>query len=331
MFYDFIKIPAVVKTGNHILGEIDDLLCSSHLYFPKKILITQENLYNLYKDSLDGNDFFMKIFVQGGNVSEAPEIIEKCKETDAILIAFGGGSVIDIVKYCANKIDKPYVCIPSTLSNDAVYSSVARLTCNGKKTSFGVQPPVGIIVDFDVIKKSPKILILAGVADLTSNLSALQDWLLSHRDTGEPINEIAFMLSKESVMPLFSYGEKDLLSDPFLFDLTNGLITSGLSMIVCGSTRVTSGAEHLISHAIDEYFPEKSTIHGLQVGWAHRILERRYRKGPYSEQVCDFFYRIGLDAAFKDKIPWNDGRDFDMLIPYARKIRNRYTVLNLID
>lgn len=327
MYYNEFKSPAIIKTNNGILGNIDELLKSAHLYFPKKILVTQEYLYDIYKEDLDKNSFTKKVFVKGGTVDEAPYVIDEIKNTDAIILAFGGGSVLDIVKYCASKCDAPYITVPSTLSNDAVYSCVSRLTVNGRKRSYGVQPPTGIIVDLDVVKKSPKDLILAGVADLVSNLSALDDWKLAHKNIGEPINELAFMLAKEAAMPLFNYKEEDLFTDEFLFDLTNSIITSGLAMIIGGNTRMTSGAEHLISHAIDEYFPERSSIHGLQVGWAHSIIERRYRSDSYN--IPDFFERIGVNRSIANNVSFKE-EEFESLIPYALKIRNRYTIFNTL-
>ncbi|HBN06314.1 MAG TPA: glycerol dehydrogenase [Bacteroidales bacterium] len=330
MYYNEFKSPAVVKTGNNILHDVDSILKYSHLYFPKKILITQKELFGLYKEELDKNDLLEIYFVKGGDISEADYIINNIKDKDAIILAFGGGSVLDIVKYCATKCDCPFVSIPSTLSNDAIYSSVARLNVDGKKRSFGVQPPTGIIVDLDVIKKSPKQLILAGVADLVSNLSAIADWKLAYKKINEPINELSYMLAKQAVMPILHYKKEDLLSDEFLFDLTNGLITSGLSMIVSGNTRGTSGAEHLISHAIDEFFPEKSSIHGLQVGWAHMILENEYRNDQRrSLLINDFFEKIGLVSAIKDNMNFNT-EDFKDIIPYAKRIRNRYTIFNTL-
>lgn len=331
MYYNEFKSPALVKTGSNILGDIDMLLKNNHLYFPEKILITQESLFDIYRNELEKNGFAKKIFVTGGTIDEAEAVIDAIKETDSIVLAFGGGSVLDIVKYCASKCDAPYITLPSTLSNDAIYSCVARLVSGGKKRSFGVQPPMGIIVDLEVIKKSPLKLILAGVADLTSNLSALEDWKLAHKNIGEPINELAYMLSKEAVMPLFRYGRKDILTDNFLLDLASGLITSGLSMIICGNTRVTSGAEHLISHAIDEYFPEKAAIHGIQVGWAHLILEKEYRHDKQQYILLKNFYQdIGLTEIFDECVPFSES-DFASLIPYAKQIRKRYTIFNTLN
>ena len=328
MYYNLIKTPAVVKTGKHIIGKLDQYLQEAHLFYPNKILVTQECLYEDYKDVFK-SDFHQIIFVKGGTIEEAPSLLELLTDKESLIVAFGGGSVLDLVKYCASKKDIAYINLPSTLSNDAVYSCVARLSCDGKKTSYGVQPPVGIVVDFDIIKRSPKKLVLAGVADIVSNLSACEDWLLSHNNTGEKINEMAYMLAKEAALPLFDHGD-DFMSDAFLFDLTNSIVTSGLSMIISGDTRGTSGAEHLISHAIDEYFPEKSTIHGLQVGWAHLFIEKNIRKNEFeTNRLEKLFSKIGLLDVLKEEIPWSDD-EFESLIPYARKIRKRYTVFNIL-
>lgn len=327
MYYNLIKTPAFMKTGKGILKNIDKILEEAHLIYRKKILITQDNLYKEYEHDLNCVRFDKVVIVKGGSVEEVPTVKSECKETDALIVAFGGGSVLDLVKYSASQLDMPYINVPSALSNDAVYSCVARLTKNGKKYSFGVQPPIGIVVDVDIINNSPEVLLYAGVADIVSNLSAIQDWLLAHNEIGEPINELSYMLAKEAALPMLRYNKEDLHSDGLILDLVNGIVTSGLAMIVSGNTRGTSGAEHLISHAIDEYFPEKSTIHGIQVGWAQGIIAKRWRNDPY--KVNEFYTRIGLDKVYEKMIPWNEG-DFDILIPYAKKIRNRFTVFNTI-
>ena len=328
MYYNLIKTPAFMKTGKGILKSIDQILEDAHLIYRKKILVTQDNLYQEYEQDLNYVRFDKVVIVKGGNVDEVSTVKEQCKETDALIVAFGGGSVLDLVKYAASQLDMPYINVPSALSNDAVYSCVARLTKNGKKFSFGVQPPIGIVVDINIINKSPEILLYAGVADIVSNLSAIQDWLLAHNEIGEPINELSYMLAKEAALPLLRYKKEDLHSDGLILDLVNGIVTSGLAMIVSGNTRGPSGAEHLISHAIDEYFPEKSTIHGVQVGWAQGIIAKKYRNDPF--KINDFFQQIGLVDVYDKMVPWMED-EFDSLIPYAKKIRNRYTVFNTIS
>lgn len=327
MYYNLIKTPAFMKTGKGILRDIDKILEDAHLVYRKKILVTQDNLYLEYEQDLKLVSFDKVVIVKGGSVDEVQIVKDQCKEMDALIVAFGGGSVLDLVKYSASQLDMPYINVPSALSNDAVYSCVARLVKNGKKFSFGVQPPIGIVVDINIINKSPEILLYAGVADIVSNLSAIQDWLLAHNEIGEPIDELSYMLAKEAALPLLRYKKEDLHSDGLILDLVNGIVTSGLAMIVSGNTRGTSGAEHLISHAIDEYFPEKSTIHGIQVGWAQGVIAKRWRNDPYKINI--FFNEMGLQEVFDEMVPWSED-EFDSLIPYAKTIRKRYTIFNHI-
>lgn len=330
MYYNLIKTPALIKTGNGVFSNLDDILRSAHLYYPSKILVTQQNLIEQYKHSLKKEDFDDILLLKGGVLSESEALINQIKNTDALIIAFGGGSILDLVKYSATKCDLTYITVPSTLSNDAIYSCVARLSENGKKRSLGVQPPIGIIVDLEIIKNSPKELLLAGVGDLITNLSAIQDWKLSFKNTHEPINELAYILAKNAAVPLLEYNENDLYKDDFLLDLANGLIMSGLSMIVSGNTRGTSGAEHLISHAIDEYFQERASIHGLQAAWAFLLIEKNIRKNEgFEKRLREFYTHIGLIEVINQRIKFSED-EFLTLIPYAKKIRKRYTIFNTI-
>ena len=328
MYYNTILTPTVIRTGKNILGQLDQILESAHLYFPRKILITQENLFDIYREKLVPEQYDEVIFCKGGDLNEAREMLSRIPNTSAVLIAFGGGSVLDLVKYVGTQLDKPYITMPSALSNDAIYSCVARLTYNHKKKSSTVQPPMGVIVDLNIIKMCPRELLISGAGDLITNLSAIKDWELAHEKTGEPINELSCMLGRQSAMSIWDYSANDIYSDDFLRDLAHGLITSGLSMTVAGHTRASSGSEHLISHAIDEFFPEKSTIHGIQVAWAFLEIEKQLRKDEaFAARLQEFYDRIGLTAVITDKIPWAP-EDLKTLIPYALKIRKRYTVLS---
>lgn len=328
MYYKELKAPALIKIGRDILKNIDWILKDAHFYYSNKILITQEWLFDEYKDLLNINEFSEILFVKGGEASEAIELAGKINGLDALLFGFGGGSVIDQVKYIGERCDIPFITIPTTLSNDSLCSAVARLISGGRKRSYSVQPPLGILVDFGVVARSPKKLTLAGVADVISNDSAVKDWMIANKNTGEPIEELALMLAKCAPESLFKYKAEDLESDDFLHDLASGLILSGMSMIMTGNSRGASGSEHLISHAIDEYFPDKSTIHGLQVGWAHLMIEKYCRKDLEEyERLRRYFDGLGLTEIIDECVPWTE-EEFMSLIPYAKTIRKRYTIFD---
>lgn len=301
------------------------------VYFKNKVLFTQENLYNVYKDSLCVNTFSEIVCIKGGVFEELSCIHLKSSSTDALYVAFGGGSVIDSVKMFASMTEHPYLTIPSTLSNDAIYSPIARLIKRGKKRSFGVIAPIGIIVDTDVIRRSPRRLILAGVGDLVSNLSAKKDCEIAERNIGETIDAFALELASLGAESVLKFKVGDINTDLFINRLAYGLIFSGMAMIMSGNSRPASGAEHLISHAIDEYYPDRSTLHGVQVAWAQLMLEKYVRKDQQAyHQLYNFFKELGLYEMFSECLFFSED-DFRKLLPLAREMRKRYTVLNTID
>ena len=100
--------------------------------------IKKSGLYDKVKALLADCDIFELSGIQP-NPKYDPSVLEGvkiCKEQKIdIVLAVGGGSVLDLVKYVGTQLDKPYITMPSALSNDAIYSCVARLTYNHKKKS----------------------------------------------------------------------------------------------------------------------------------------------------------------------------------------------------
>ena len=330
MYYKTINIPIVLEIGEDVFVHLDDILKENHIYFREKILVTSQELRELYRSRLDKLSFDDVLLIKGGSYEEAQEAMKMITNKDALLVAFGGGSIIDAVKLMANISDLTYITVPSTLSNDAIYSPIARLVKEGKKQSFGVKAPLGIIADVNIIKCSPVKLLLAGVGDLVSNASAVKDWQLAHVEKGESVNNFAMALASLSGNAVMPYSFDDIRSSRFIGDLANGLVISGLAMVLANSSRPASGAEHMISHAIDDLFPERATLHGLQVAWGHLLVEREFRKSENDyEKLLMFFERMKvLDEIERDVVFSTD--EIGHIIARARTIRDRYTILSKI-
>lgn len=118
-----------------------------------------------------------------------------------------------------------------------------------------------------------------------------------------------------------------ILEKSFLKILSYGLIMSGLAMIIAGNTRPASGSEHLISHAIDEYLPEKSTYHGIQVAYGSLLVTKYYRKGLFNN-LEEFFSNIGMMKMINKNLVLNKD-EIDFIIKKSLSIRQRFTILNL--
>jgi len=185
---------------------------------------------------------------------------------DAV-VAIGGGKVIDYCKYLAFLRQLPVLSVPTSIAHDGMASPTASLMAGGRRRTFKARIPYGVVMDTEVIARSPRRFSLSGLGDMVSKFTAAHDWKLAYHETGEPVNDFAVLVSMQSVQNLAHYPKKDLAAPGFLDMVCGSLVMSGVAMEISGSSRPASGSEHLISHAYDVMCPTP-TLHGLQVGVA---------------------------------------------------------------
>src|SRR5438046_4069941 len=152
-------------------------------------------------------------------------------------------------------------------SNDGLVSPISVIKdANDKTLSLPGKTPFGVVVDINIIRNAPIKFLQAAAGDILSNISATNDWVLSSDNTGERINDLAYMLSRSAAFALIHHESKDIRNRNFLMQVVYCQINSGLAMSLAGTSRPCSGSEHLISHAIDFYNLSENTLHGYQVG-----------------------------------------------------------------
>ena len=176
----------------------------------------------------------------------------------------GGGRTIDVTKFAANMAGIPMVSVATNLSHDGIASPVSSLEHESGKGSYGVAPPVAVVVDLDSVHAAPDRLVRAGIGDAVSNLSAIADWELAVAHAGERIDGLAVTLARSAAQAVL-HQPGTIASDAFLAVLAEALILSGIAMTVAGSSRPCSGGDHEILHAIDQLYPGAGT-HGELAG-----------------------------------------------------------------
>jgi len=176
----------------------------------------------------------------------------------------GGGRTIDVTKFAANMAGIPMVSVATNLSHDGIASPTSSLEHESGKGSYGVAPPVAVIVDLDSVHAAPDRLVRAGIGDAVSNLSAIADWELAVAHAGERIDGLAVTLARIAAEAVL-HQPGTIASDEFLTVLAEALILSGMAMTVAGSSRPCSGGDHEILHAIDQLYPGAGT-HGELAG-----------------------------------------------------------------
>jgi glycerol-1-phosphate dehydrogenase [NAD(P)+] len=209
-----------------------------------------------------------------------------------LLIGVGGGRVIDTLKLASARTGVDFLSFPTTMAHDGISSPVASLsTADAGRRSFAAAMPAGVIVDLDLIGSAPPRTLRAGAGDLLSNLTAVLDWRLAERDDRDHYDAFSAMIAEGAAQPALDL--IDLTSAASHELLAQGLVLSGLAMAAAGTSRPCSGAEHLISHSLDELLGDDTVLHGEQVALGTLVAAMAHRS-PLLPRLRAVFRRLGL-------------------------------------
>ena len=262
--------------------------------------------------------------VDGNSFEDAVRLFAALPKSVDAVVGIGGGKALDVAKYLAFLAHLPYVAVPTSLSNDGFCSPQSSLTMNGARRSLPSAPPRGVVIDVDVCLGAPKTLWLSGVGDLAAKLTAVVDWKLAFHNRGEPVDDLAALLSDATVRQFLAGPTFDR---PGTTLLGTALMLNGIAMEICGSSRPTSGGEHLISHALDATSSRPRT-HGLQVGVAAYVISRL--QGRQSDIIDALFRETGFwDAVRTD--PFSRAEWLEAVRRAPGMKENFFTVLSLRD
>jgi glycerol-1-phosphate dehydrogenase [NAD(P)+] len=268
--------------------------------------------------------------VKGGSVDSAVELGARLRGGSyEALIGIGGGRTIDTTKYAATLAGVPMVSVATNLSHDGICSPTASLEHEKGKASFGVTMPLAAIVDLDYVRAAPPRLVRAGVGDVLSNFSAVDDWLLAGREQGDPIDRLALTLARTAAEALV-HQPRSIESDQFLIALAEGLVLSGMAMSFAGSSRPSSGGDHEIMHAIDHLFPGTANhgeLAGIGAAFCYHLRAKYLGEGMERlAEVLTCLARHGLPAT-PNEIGLSE-EEFAQAVSYAPQTRpGRYTIL----
>jgi glycerol-1-phosphate dehydrogenase [NAD(P)+] len=240
--------------------------------------------------------------VESIHFEKATELFSQSPANADAIIGFGGGKALDVAKYIAFLSGRPYLSVPTSLSNDGFCSSQSSLTVGDRRRPLASAMPFGVILDTAVCLDAPEVLWHSGVGDLVSKFTAVTDWKLAFHAVGTPVDDFAALLSDASVYQFLARPKRDLEGMTLL---GTALLLNGISMSICGSSRPASGSEHLISHALDSV-SKRPRLHGLQVGVATYLIS--LLQGQHSESIATLFDATGFWRAIAsepfDRAEW---------------------------
>ncbi len=325
----YINLPYMVKIGYGKIGRVGKYLIDKGL--SNVALFWSDGLEELLGGKLykgfEQNDIEVVCnkLVQYINIEEINRVAFSLPSNTDAIVGVGGGRVLDFAKYCAHLLKKPFISVPTSLSNDAFASPNTALLVDRKKTVVKSTMPFGVVIDLDVISKSPQIFIYSGIGDIISKLTSLWDWKVAYRKGYVRYNDFASLLAYNSVDLLLQMPKYDLTSSGFLKNLASSLLMSGVSVEIAGTSRPDGGAEHLISQALDGC-TKRQRQHGIQVGIS-TYLCALLQNNPGIEKIRRFLSETGFfDYAATDPLSKEEYVEALQQAPLIKK--DYYTVLS---
>ena len=186
----------------------------------------------------------------------AEELRSASERVDA-LIAVGSGTINDITKYAAAKLNKPYISVATAASMNGYTSANASLSIDGLKHSFAARPPVAVVADLHVIGDAPLRLARSGLGDTLCRSTVEADALLSHLLLDTPYPRAIFDKLRKHETLLIQHADKLAHRNrQYIAALVETLLDAGDAMTEFGSSGVASQGEHMVAHTAEMMYPK---------------------------------------------------------------------------
>lgn len=336
-----------IKSGENIYEKVSQFL--EELYAEKKIGVvsgkgpTYEIALNLCKKiknyKLDG-----PFPVQAPTSEEGSRIAQLIQRNNyKHIISVGSGSTEDTCKYAAQLASKDervnLIHFATAVSHDGIISSRCSIK-DGHYISLDVRPPIGLIVPYEIIEKSPYSLATSAMGDVLAKYTAVKDWKSEEPKNYKPEIASLFLDSAKSITKLIDEMRKkevppgpttDFYKEKLLPTVVDACIKCGEGIIKNNSTLGASGSEHDLSHAVDKLTPNPGK-HGHQVAlWGafvmylwENLLNEKMDEITWTKYLSDLGYveipvtalQLGVEPTIMVKAPEEAIR--------IRKERGRY-------
>lgn len=244
-----------VKINQKIFSKIDDFLDVNNIEKREVLLVSDMNIWeknhHLFPKNFENNfgDFLILENPQANDFN-IKKITKKSRNFKYIF-GFGSGTINDLCKYSAFKINKKYFILISALSMNGYVSKNASIEINGHKKSLLATLPIAVFADLRILKNAPERLNKAGLADVLCFYSCQFDLILAREVFLYQINEKSLEIQSK----LINKFEKNYLNfswqdEKFLKVLFKMILNSGWAMTIAESSAPASQSEHLLAHVL---------------------------------------------------------------------------------
>lgn len=226
-----------------------------------------------------------------------------------VMVAVGGGKVIDVVKISADQLGLPCTIVPTICATDAPTSGCAvTYTAEGEyiRVEYQKTNPRLVLVDSEIIAHAPTRFLVSGMGDAFATYLEALACEATHSPNeclgGGLRTKSAMALCRLCTETLFEYGVQAKM------DNDNGLATEALENIIEANTLLSGlGFESTglgMCHAVANAFtllPEcHGKYHGEKVAYGCLVELELYDPLGIKEKTYDFFRKVGLPTTLSE-------------------------------
>jgi len=320
-----MELPTKVLIGEGAISKLGEFLADSSAN--KRVVVSSgSNVTSMIRRAVDSalKEEAVWVRVEAADMENVNRVMQAAS-TSGRIVGVGGGKSVDVGKLAAFKLHLPFYSVPTSASHDGISSPFASLKGLDRPYSVMAKPPVGILADLEVIASAPRRLLASGCGDLVSKLTAVKDWQLAHKVTGEYYGNYSAslaLMSAEVVLKrskmLGTFGKESVR------ELVEALISAGVAAGIAGSSRPCSGSEHLFSHYLDILAPDAG-LHGEKCGIGTIMMSKLH--GLDWRLVRSALKNVGAPVQ-ASQIGVEDSKVIESLVKASSIRPDRYTILS---
>ncbi len=215
----------------------------------------------------------------------------------SVVFGLGGGTACDAAKLYSAMRGARLILIPSALSVDAAFCRAVAVRRDYRVRYVGSVEPDRLLVDFALIEKAPAFLNRAGVGDVLSIYTALEDWRTARDDKGEAFDYDICSKSESLLKRLYDAADEiAACSEKGLRSIAELYVEEVRLCELWGNSRPEEGSEHYFAYCL-ESLTRKPYIHGELVCLG--IILATLASGRSADEIMERIARFKVECSPK--------------------------------
>ncbi len=293
-------------------GELDRLGEHTKVYGNKALVIISAGGIKRFGERVDasfaaaGVELVYDNFNGECSQAEIDRLVAVLKDCGAnVVVGLGGGKIFDTAKAVAAAVDLPVVIVPTIAATDAPCSALSVIyTDDGqfKEYQFFKQNPNLVLMDTEVITKSPVRLTVSGMGDALATYFEARACTRSDAGTcaGGKVTGAAMALARLCYDTLMSDGVKAKLA------LEAGACTESVEKVIEANTLLSGlgfesaglAGAHAIHNGMTAMEETHAYYHGEKVAFG-TLTQLVLENADELYEVLDFCVEVGLPVTFE--------------------------------